>query len=313
MNIGHVLRPRRLALAAVLILAGCATANRPQTVTDDMRARLAKALLEAGDPVNAEEALRKPESRAVVDMPDPMMNARMLIAAGKVDAGLNVAEAALAVRGDDPAFALEVASLAMTANRIPRADRIYRAILERHRYNIEAMNGDAVVLAQGGDLESAIALLRRALVVAPGDVPARSNLALMLLLSGRASDAIPILEDVRRVAQSPQIESALAAARAQASTVRSDAPRTDVPVSSGRIDVSPILPPQPAPVQAIPATTALPPSSKNEAAFAAPPSADPSVKPSAQRSGSTAAWSCPATCQMLNSLLNRRAESTAAN
>ena len=224
---GIVFSLRPLALVFALIAAGCASPDRSQTVTDDTRARLAKALLEAGDPASAAEAMRTPAARAAQETPDDLTNAELLIAAGKVDAGLEVAEAALAARGDDPTFALSVASLAVKANRLPEAEKIYQAILRRHSDNIEAMNGEAVVLAQSGNLTDAMALLRRVLATDPGNVPARSNLALVLLLSGQAGAAVPILEELDRSAPSPQISATLAAARAQSSA----------PASSGAVQM----------------------------------------------------------------------------
>ena len=51
----------------------------------------------------------------------------------------------------------------------------------------------AVALARAGDLRGAVALLERLVKAAPGLVPARYNLALLLLMSGRHAEALPHL------------------------------------------------------------------------------------------------------------------------
>jgi Flp pilus assembly protein TadD len=312
--IAFSLRP--LALLFVFIAAGCTSPDRSsQTVTNDTRARLAKALLEAGDPASAAEAMRTPASRAAQETPDDLSNAQLLIAAGKVDAGLNVAEAALAARGDDPAFALSVASLAVKANRLQEAQKIYQAILLRHSDNIEAMNGEAVVLAQGGNLTEAMVLLRRVLARDPGNVAARSNLALVLLLSGQAQAAIPILEELDRSAPSPQVTATLAAARAQNSD----------PASSGTVqtpDRSPAEPIETLPVSHVAAAPAfqaaasapMPPAPAPATVSLSPiaPPAAPMSTPVAPPSSASTPWSCPATCQLLHSLFNSKADNDSA-
>lgn len=316
---------RPLALVFVLIAAGCTSANRPaQTVTDDTRARLAKALLEAGDPASAAEAMRTPASRAALETPDDLTNAQLLIAAGKVDAGLEVAEAALAARGDDPAFGLAVASLAVKANRLQEADKIYLATLRRHPNNVEAMNGEAVVLAQSGNLTDAMALLRRVLARDPGNVAARSNLALVLLLSGRAEAAVPILEELDQSAPSPQVTATLAAARAQShAPASSGAMQAPDRSPAGRVETLPLAHVGATPVFQPAASVPMPLTAEREKPALAAPAATPvslapvtpptpsTPNPVAPRTSASAAWSCPATCQFLHTLFGSKAGSDA--
>ena len=94
------------------------------------------------------------------------------------------AKAALAARGDDLRFALDVARLAMKSGRLADAGDVYQQILWRHPDSVEALNGKGVVLAQQGELTGAADVLRLALAHHPQDVPTRNNLALVMALSG---------------------------------------------------------------------------------------------------------------------------------
>jgi Flp pilus assembly protein TadD len=270
---------RPLAFALILIVAGCSSANGPsQNVTDDTRMRLAKALMAAGDPASAAEAMRTPEARANAQAPDDLMNAQLLIAAGKVDAGMEVAETALAVRGDDPNFALDVAGLAVRSNRLPEADKIYRGILRLHPANVEAMNGEAVVLAQEGNLADAETLLRQALARSPEDVPARNNLALVQLLSRQREEKIAAPQELGPSTPPPPVEPARTPA-----VVPNAVPR---PIAS-----------------ATPAVTSP--------AILVEPSAGTQTAPSAStraplpRVDASSPWSCPGICQLMHSVLDR--------
>lgn len=234
--LSQTLRIKVGALALLLVLPGCQSASRPpQTVSDDTRARLAQALLAAGDRDSAAEALRTPQSREAEDAKTALTNADVLISAGQVDRGMKVAKAALAGHKDDPEFAFEVASLAVKANQLSDAADIYRTVWRAHPDNIAALNGQGVVSAQQGDLAAAENSLRSALSLSPQDVHTRSNLALVLLLKGQSAAALPLLEELNRSNPSPQVAAALGTARERLGA----AAQANASTSGGAISIGP--------------------------------------------------------------------------
>ncbi len=204
------------AVALSVALAGCATATGPGlTVSDDTRARIAQALQASGDSANAAAALGVQSVRTTVPAADPLTHATALIAAGQVDKGMAEAKAALAARDGDLAVALEVGRLAIRSGRLAAAHDVYAHLLARDPDNVEALNGDGVVLAQQGDPVGAAGMFRRALVLRPQDVPARNNLALVMALSGETGVAVSMLETLDRTDGSQPVKATLALARAE--------------------------------------------------------------------------------------------------
>ncbi len=205
---------RMAAIALVAALTGCASANTPnQTVSDSTRLRLAEALQAAGDTANAAAIMQGQPLQRAAPPADPLAQATGLIAAGQVDQGITAAKAALAARGDDLPFALEVGRLAMKSGRLADAGDVYQQILWRHPDSVEALNGKGVVLAQQGDLSGAADVLRQALAHHPQDVPTRNNLALVMALSGETDVALSMLQDLDRTDGSPQVKATLALTR----------------------------------------------------------------------------------------------------
>ena len=178
----------RAAAIALLALAGCAGDTEP-TVDDATRVRLAQALEASGNSATAATVLRTQNGTDASSARDPMTQAQQLVALGQPEQGVAVAKAALAERGDDPSFAIEVGRLAVRAGRLAEADEIYRTVLARHPDNVEALNGHGVVLAQKGDLAGAAGAFRRVLELRPTDVPARHNLDLIVALTGQGTHA----------------------------------------------------------------------------------------------------------------------------
>jgi tetratricopeptide (TPR) repeat protein len=81
------------------------------------------------------------------------------------------------------------------AGRLQEARRLYEAVLQKEPDHVAAMNNLAILL-QG---DKGIALLQRALSVAPGYLDALSNLARMLEQAGRLSEAESTRERARQV------------------------------------------------------------------------------------------------------------------
>jgi Flp pilus assembly protein TadD len=317
----------RLVMAGLIsCLVGCQSARTtPQVVTNDMRTRLSRALAESGDEVNAAEALRTPASREAEAAPETLENASILIAAGQVDKGMALAKTALAARGNAPEFALEVASLALKANRFSDADQIYNRILQSDPRNIDALNGRGVALAQLGNLAASVVSLQSALAISPQDVAARSNLALVLLLEGQNETALSLLEELERTNPSSQIEATLTAARQRVESVRI-AHATEAGPDIAAASIAAALPSPsalPAPVDASPS---VPPpvaaTSSNMIVATAPPSADTPLTGGTTPSGGTtlpkitsesSAWSCPAACKLLKLLVQRKNATATVN
>ena len=166
----HDFRKHLLQVASVALLAAltsCASAANT-TISDNTRERLADALQASGDSTNAaivrDLANKKPEPA-----PDPLTHVSALVAAGQVDQGMREAKAALAARGDDLGFALEVGRLAVKSGRLADAGDVYQQISRRHPDNVEALNGKGVVAAQQGDLKGAADAFRKALALRPRD------------------------------------------------------------------------------------------------------------------------------------------------
>jgi Flp pilus assembly protein TadD len=270
--------------------------------------------MESGDEANATEALRTPAEREHAMASDVLVNAEILITAGQVDRGMEVAKAALVARGDDPEFSLKVAILAVNANRLSDASEIYQKILRSHPDNIDALNGAGVVSAQKGDLVAANDSLRRALALKPGDVPTRNNLALVMLLGGENQSALTLLEDLSRTAPSPQVDAALAAARSRVRPENTVTPTVASAPAAAAEETVPIAreaavsppaathasnvnsPPTPSPVataeEAVPITRETP--------MILPPAVHTSNvnSPPTSSEAEATTWSCPNICKL---------------
>jgi Flp pilus assembly protein TadD len=206
-----------VSVAIVTVLAGCAQGPvTGPTITDATREQLARALDASGDHESAAEVLRGRQSQqAPAHATDPIGQAALLIANGQVDQGMAEARGALAARGDDPVFALQVAHLAIKAGQLSEAGDIYQAILPRHPDNVDAWNGKGVVFAQQGNLSGAADAFGQALALRPDDPTSRYNLALVMLLSGETEVAISMLDALNRSNPSSQVSATLAMARSR--------------------------------------------------------------------------------------------------
>lgn len=194
-----------LGIVSTCWLGGCTRADPPlKTVTDDTRTRLAEALLAKGDTVNAEEALRTPESRAVSSASDTLKHAAVLISVGQTDRGMRLADAALAAHPDDPDVTLGAARLALRANRPEQALKAYHSVLRLRGDDETALNGVGVAQAQQGDLKAAEATLRRTTGLYPRSADAHANLVLVLLLQGQVPAATSAYAELERAAPSFQ-------------------------------------------------------------------------------------------------------------
>lgn len=194
-------------LALLLAVTGCGAPSNNTKLDDRTRAQMAEASRSRGDDAAKNAAAGNHDSAR-----DPLTHASALIAAGDIDAGISEAKIALALHRDDLKLSLEVGRLAVRTGRLADALDIYRQIAERHPNSPEALNGEGVVLAQKGDLDTAAVELKKALALRPQDVPIRNNLALVMLLRGDANGAMGILQPVDIANAPPELKAALEAA-----------------------------------------------------------------------------------------------------
>lgn len=155
----------------------------------DAQARFAGGLARAGEPALAEDVVTASLSRS----PD--------------HAGLTVQLARMRLRGGQPEVALALFDRA--AQLRPGAD---------------AEEGRGIALDMLGRHEEAQTAYRAALALAPTQVSAQNNLAMSLMLTGRAAEAVALLEPLSRRMDAPaRVANNLAVARSMAG----DAPRMD--------------------------------------------------------------------------------------
>ena len=75
------------------------------------------------------------------------------------------------------------------AGRLADAERGYRAILQRAPHHADSLNLLGVIALQTGNLESALALLQRAVALRPDAAVCRNNLGMVLERHGRDDEA----------------------------------------------------------------------------------------------------------------------------
>jgi len=85
------------------------------------------------------------------------------------------------------------------AGRLPDAEKIYRLILSQHSDNPDALHLLGVLSAQLGKLDAAVELIRRAVLLKPGDATANYDLGKTLIGLGRLDEAIASLQQAIRI------------------------------------------------------------------------------------------------------------------
>ena len=170
------------------------TALNPQTAPN-VSAALAhgRRLLEESPDLAAQQA--REILRSVPGNPEAY---RLLAAALRQtgdDEDANEAElAAIAASKRDPE--LLRAGAALVDNDLPAAEAILRAVLKRRATDVAAIRMMAELAARIGRRVDAENLLRRAIELAPGWVPARANLATVLYRQHRAVEALAELDKI---------------------------------------------------------------------------------------------------------------------
>jgi Flp pilus assembly protein TadD len=147
--------------------------------TESARAILAAAA--AADPKNGELQLRY---------------AQALLQSGHPDEAIGVARQTVEQHPNDPALVVHAAQLELRADDPALAASTFRTASTHGAIGTSALNGLGVARVQLGDLPGAEEAFRKAIALAPGDYAARNNLALALVLQGRAAEAVPMLQSL---------------------------------------------------------------------------------------------------------------------
>ena len=201
MRVLHVIR-----LSSLFLLTACtgdlgiAETQREQRVANDPAAmtRIARAAEVAGDPASAEAFYQRAADLRPADGVVSISLARSLVEQGRNDAALDV------LRNEHvrlPGNILVAATLGrlLVAVRRPRdALAAFEDGLHDDPQSVSLLIGRGVALDALGQHPAAQASYRVALAIAPQDVAARNNLALSLVLSGHADQAVEILRALRR-------------------------------------------------------------------------------------------------------------------
>ncbi len=88
------------------------------------------------------------------------------------------------------------AATALNENRLDVAERLLKPHLKEDPFDAAAIRMLAELAARVGRWKDAEHLLRRAIEIAPGWMPAKANLALVLGRMGRPAEALDLLDDI---------------------------------------------------------------------------------------------------------------------
>ena len=180
--------------------------------------RVALGLLEArgGD---ADKAHAQLQSAAALTSASPELRGRALRALAMLDETKQPGQArdellqAVQLTGETPADVTMGADLANRAGETPDAESAYRRALSLRPGDVDASTGLAQTLQKQGKLLEAETVLKDALAQSAGDARLVSQLASVYVAEDKASEAIPLLEQLRSTpdyANSPAVARMLA-------------------------------------------------------------------------------------------------------
>lgn len=136
------------------------------------------------------------------------VKALLLDDTGRTREALAAFEELLAVAPGDAAATYEYANLLEKSGRGADAERVYRGMLEKDPRDATALNGLGYMLAVRGErLDEAVALLKRALEVEPGNPSILDSLGWAYFRQGRLDQAdAPLTEAAARLTQSSVVQ-----------------------------------------------------------------------------------------------------------
>ncbi|MFL5253997.1 MAG: tetratricopeptide repeat protein [Rhodopila sp.] len=178
-----------------IALAACSVSPPVPGLSMAAQHSLAEAMTEEGNDNAALHLLRASAQRTP---DDALAQERYGLAAERArlySEALAALDRAVQVGGPIPARLVEQGRIALEAGDMPAAVQAYTRALEREPANISALNGLGVAEDLQRRHAEAQAHYREALRLAPNDWGIRNNLALSLLMSGRAGQACEVLAD----------------------------------------------------------------------------------------------------------------------
>jgi len=122
--------------------------------------------------------------------------AQAVLDSGRNEDAVKIVRQAVERMPADTKLAVGAAQLELRAGNAALAAATFQSVIKRGAGGAAALNGLGVARVQAADLPGAEEAFRRAVALAPGDYAARNNLALVLVLQGRAGDAVPMLKSL---------------------------------------------------------------------------------------------------------------------
>ena len=185
-----------VSVAVGVSLGGCsAPSGNQQRVTSTTRMGIADIAEAGGDPDSARVILATAMATDPNNGELQVRYATALLQSGRPEEAIGPAQQAVENHPDDMALALRAARVELRAGDAPLAAATFEHVLA-HGGSVAALNGLGVSRVQLHDMSGAEDAFRRAVALSPGDYASRNNLALALVLQGRAADAVPLLQSL---------------------------------------------------------------------------------------------------------------------
>lgn len=204
-------------LASLLLLAACGTPQLagPRDYDAASRLRVAAAAEASGQ---TDVALSLYASAAAADPGQADVHARFaaaLVRSGNLAQAEQVLARAIERKGNDPVLLTQLGRLRLRSGATPQALELFERVLAATPRHAGALAGQGVALDLLGRHAEAERSHRAALALAPDSIGTANNLAMSLLLTGRAADAVALLEPLARLPLAPpRVAANLAIARA---------------------------------------------------------------------------------------------------
>jgi len=203
-------RGLKIALASAVagwLLAGCAAqeGNGPQgSMSAEERLRLAAAAEASGDRDMAVSMYASAASEAPGNTPTQLRCAEGLARNGKIEDAAALLARRLKNAPHDPEVLETLGAIQVLAGQPAHAVQTLSQVLVAKPDDVKALANKAIALDVLRRHDEAQRLYRQALVVVPGDAAISNDLALSLMLSGKAEEARQVLSPFRDVEGLPE-------------------------------------------------------------------------------------------------------------
>ncbi|WP_295883408.1 XrtA/PEP-CTERM system TPR-repeat protein PrsT [uncultured Thiohalocapsa sp.] len=123
-----------------------------------------------------------------------LLEAEVLLAAGRLESAQQVLDAALSIAPDSPRAHLRHGELALRRGDTTAADKHFKRILEDRPEHLDALVARAGIASKQGRADDAVRLLQAAVDSHPGILGPRLKLAPLVLAQGDAAGAVAVLQ-----------------------------------------------------------------------------------------------------------------------